>query len=136
MQFGLWLTTGPARRLMALLARRTTGLLDTWTGFVAWRRLRGTGDEVPLESKRAQHVVGEGEPEEHGTGLVFAAHGQLAQTHASRVGVEALRFGALPIHHLAGLARHAFAPIRHARAIVLARRVRIGAVLALRRRTD
>src|SRR5438132_7090877 len=91
----------------------------------------GVGCDGSLQGESAHHVVGDGEPEQRDTGFLLAAHRQLAQTHAAPVSVEALYLRALAVHVLADLARHAFAPIRHAGTVVLARRIRIGAVLAL-----
>src|SRR5436309_6221449 len=94
----------------------------------------GSGHGGPSQRESAQHVVGEREPQQHGAGLVFAAHEQSGEAHAARPGVGALGLRALLIERFPWLAGHAPALVRHPRFVVRPRCVRIGAMLALRRR--
>src|ERR1700745_1237048 len=93
---------------------------------------RGHGS--PPQCEAAQHVVGECEPQQHGAGLVFAAHRKPREAHAARPGIGAFGLRALLVELFAGLAGHAPAPIRYARFVVAPRRKGIGAMLAVHRR--
>src|SRR5205823_949893 len=75
----------------------------------------GSGHGGPSQRESAQHVVGEREPQQHGAGLVFAAHEQSGEAHAARPGVGALGLRALLIERFPWLAGHAPAPVRHPR---------------------
>src|SRR5947209_14512946 len=77
---------------------------------------RGHGS--PPQCEAAQHVVGEREPQQHGAGLVFAAHIKPSEAHATRPGIGAFGLPALLVELFAGLARHAPAPVRHPRFVV------------------
>src|SRR3954453_12556065 len=69
---------------------------------------RGHGS--PPQCEAAQHVVGECEPQQHGAGLVFAAHRKPREAHAARPGIGAFGLRALLVELFAGLAGHAPAP--------------------------
>src|SRR5580704_12846402 len=89
---------------------------------------------APPQRKSPQHVVGKREPQQHGAGLVFAAHQQPAEPHAARPGMGAFGGCALFVEGFAGLAGHALAPVRHPGLVVGPRRVGIGAMFAVHRR--
>ena len=88
---------------------------------------RGHGS--PPQCEAAQHVVGECEPQQHGAGLVCAAHIKPSEAHAARPGIGAFGLRALLVELFAGLARHAPTPVRHPRFVVAPRRKGIGAML-------
>src|SRR3954463_1753486 len=69
------------------------------------------GQGRPPQGEAAQHVVGECEPQQHGAGLVFAAHIKPSEAHAARPGIGAFGLRALPVELFASLACHAPVPI-------------------------
>src|SRR5260370_1162982 len=93
-------------------------------------RNRGS-DGSPPQREGPQHVVSQREPQQHGAGLVFAAHRQPREPHAARPGIGAFGLGALLVERFARLAGHAPAPVRHPRLVVAPRRVMIAAMLSL-----
>src|SRR6516164_4870897 len=93
-----------------------------------------SGRSRPPQGKGSQHIVGQREPQQDRAHLFFAAHQQPGEPHAAGVGVGALGGAALLIHYGAALARHPLAPIRHSRAVLGARRIRLSAVLVAHRR--
>src|SRR5882762_2400749 len=87
------------------------------------------------DCRSAENVVGQREPEKHGSRFGEAAHGDLAQIEAAGPSVDALGDGTALVARLAGRALHTPAPGEDALAIARARCERVASVLAPRRRT-
>src|SRR5260370_37569596 len=96
-------------------------------------RSRGSRGSPP-QREGPQHVVSQPEPQQHGAGLVFAAHRQPREPHAGRPGIGAFGLGALLVERFARLAGHEPAPLCHTPLVSAPRRLRTAAMLALRRR--
>src|ERR1700675_156171 len=75
------------------------------------------------------------EPPQHRRDLARSTNGELAQTPLSKAGIDALVHGAPFVDFLALRAVHALAPSRNTGAIVGTRRITVGLVLAVHRRT-
>ena len=110
-------------------ARRRCALWGEQKGWRFGSRGGGRLPELP-EPLALQNIVGHGVPSEHDGGLGEAAHGELPQALLAEPGIDAFVDRTLAIGRLAGVARHALAPGRHARLVVLARRERVGFMIA------
>src|SRR5882724_255415 len=88
------LGTGPENGSASVRATSATPaslMGDGWLRrevFIVLARSRNTtsgggGHGGPPQREGAQHVMGEREPQQHGAGLVFAAHGQSREPHAA-----------------------------------------------------
>src|SRR5665213_746413 len=86
---------------------------------VGERRVRGRVSCGGGEAMTAKDVIGQGEPMEHGAGLLHAAHGDLAEVPLAQPRVDAFVDGAALVARLAGVALHAQAPGCYARSVAL-----------------
>src|SRR5271168_5048607 len=115
-----WLSYSDARLMLC-------GFVDALRGHY----LRGC-ERFGTQGEEAHHVVCDGEPQQMDAGLELAAQGELAQTHAAGMGIDAFVLAAQPIEGLAFLALHALAPVRNANTVTFLWGIRVGAMLGLR----
>ena len=122
--FANGLTTGPVSSAIAVNKGRT---VVERAGAPFFELIPRPTSQVAVATAARRNVkarsmfVGEREPQQHGAGLVFAAHQQPGQSHAARPGIGAFGLRALFVERLAHLAGHALAPIRHPRFVVAPR---------------
>src|SRR5580658_1008398 len=81
----------------------------------------------------AEQIVSQREPPQDGERFVQAADSEVPQVPLPQSCVDAFVLGAALVEGLAGFARHAFAPLSHAWAVILACHKGIGAMLRVRR---
>src|SRR5580704_2843585 len=74
----------PVNNGRAMVERAARSLIELMPWF-AISDCRSHGG--PPQCQAPQHIVGEREPQQHGTSLVFAAHPQPGEPHAARPGI-------------------------------------------------